>query len=143
CSSHPFVIGLADGKSVKASTVVVASGARYRRPRIPNLRQFEGRGPWYWASPVEARMCRNEDVALIGGGNSAGQAAVFLSGYARKVWMLVRGRSLAESMSQYLIDRIAATPNVELLTCTEIVALSAPPDGQLQRVRWRDNRTGI
>jgi thioredoxin reductase (NADPH) len=143
CSSHPFVIGLAAGKSVKASTVVVASGARYRRPSIPNLQQFEGRGLWYWASPIEARMCRNEEVALIGGGNSAGQAAVFLSGYARRVWMLVRGRSLAESMSQYLIDRIAATPNVELLTCTEIVALSAPPDGQLQRVRWRDNRTGI
>jgi len=121
-SSHPFVIGLSDGQTVKALTVVVASGARYRRPDIPDLDRFEGAGVWYWASPIEARMCRQEEVALVGGGNSAGQAAVFLSSYARKVWMLVRGSSLAESMSQYLIDRIAATPNIELLTCTRIVA---------------------
>jgi thioredoxin reductase (NADPH) len=142
CGAQPFVLGLRSGRSVKASTVVVASGARYRRPNVPNLQQFEGRGVWYWASPIEARMCRKEEVALVGGGNSAGQAAVFLSGYAKKVWMLVRGTSLAESMSQYLIDRIKATPNIELLTCTEIVALSPSAGGELQGVRWRDRRTG-
>jgi thioredoxin reductase (NADPH) len=142
CGAQPFVLGLRGGRSVKASTVVVASGARYRRPNVPNLQQFEGRGVWYWASPIEARMCRKEEVALVGGGNSAGQAAVFLSGYAKKVWMLVRGPSLAETMSQYLIDRIKATPNIALLTCTEIVALSPSPDGELQAVRWRDRRTG-
>ena len=142
CDGHPFAIRLSDGRSVTALSVVIASGARYRRPGIPNLEQFEGRGIWYWASPVEARLCRNEEVALVGGGNSAGQAAVFLSRYAKKVWMLVRGPSLSESMSQYLIDRITATANIELLTCTEIVGLSGKEQGQLEQVRWRNRRTG-
>ncbi|UPJ71292.1 cyclic nucleotide-binding domain-containing thioredoxin-disulfide reductase [Bradyrhizobium sp. 187] len=141
CEHHPFAIELSDGRSVTALSVVIASGARYRRPNISNLEHFEGRGVWYWASPIEARLCRNEEVALVGGGNSAGQAAVFLSRYAKKVWMLVRGPSLSESMSQYLIDRIAATANIELLTCTEIVGLSGKEQGQLDRVRWRDKRT--
>ena len=87
-------------------------------------------------------MCRHQEVALIGGGNSAGQAAVFLSEYAKKVWMLVRGAGLAESMSRYLIDRIAATPNIEVLTHTEVVGLSAEPETGLQGVRWRNNETG-
>jgi thioredoxin reductase (NADPH) len=142
CDSHPFAVGLSNGQTIRASTVVIASGARYRRPAIPNLERFEGRGIWYWASPVEARLCRIEEVVLVGGGNSAGQAAVFLSRYANKVWMLVRGPSLAASMSQYLIDRIGATSNIELLTCTEIVGLSGKKQGQLERVRWRDKRTG-
>jgi thioredoxin reductase (NADPH) len=142
CDSHPFVIWFSDGQTVKASTVVIASGARYRRPDIPNVQQFESRGIWYWASPIEARMCRNEEVALVGGGNSAGQGAVFLSRYAKKVWMLVRGPGLAESMSQYLIERIAATPNIELLTCTEIVELFGNEKGHLERVRWRNKQTG-
>src|SRR5262249_16532700 len=89
------VLQLADGRHVRARAVVVATGARYRRPEIPNLVQFEGRGVSYWASPVEARLCRDEEVALIGGGNSAGQAAVFLSSHARHVSMLVRGPSLS------------------------------------------------
>jgi thioredoxin reductase (NADPH) len=138
CEHYPFAIEFSDGRGVTALSVVIASGARYRRPNIPNLEHFEGRGVWYWASPIEARLCRNEEVALVGGGNSAGQAAVFLSRYAKKVWMLVRGPSLAASMSQYLIDRIAATENIELLTCTEIVGLSGNEQGQLERVRWRD-----
>jgi thioredoxin reductase (NADPH) len=142
CGTWPLGIGLPDGQKVRASTVVIASGARYRRPNIPNLQQFEGRGVWYWASPVEARMCRREEVALIGGGNSAGQAAVFLSEYVSKLWMLVRGPNLAESMSQYLIDRINARPNIELLTYTEVIALNGSSDGALQDVRWRDSRTG-
>jgi thioredoxin reductase (NADPH) len=137
CSRAPLVLELAGGRQVKASTVVVATGARYRRPDIPHLTEFEGRGVWYWASPIEARMCRQEEVAIIGGGNSAGQTAVFLAGTAAKVWMLVRGPSLAENMSRYLIDRIAATANIELLTQTEIVELSGSPLAQLERVRWR------
>ena len=97
------------GDRLKARTVVVASGARYRRPAIPDIARFEGRGVWYWASPIEARLCAGEEVALVGGGNSAGQAALFLSAHVSKVRMMVRGSGLAESMSRYLVDRIAAT----------------------------------
>src|SRR5262249_62175418 len=106
---------------VRSRSVVIATGARYRRPsECSNLMALEGRGVWYWASPVEAKMCAGEEVVLVGGGNSAGQAAVYLSAHASKVWMLVRGPGLAASMSKYLIDRIAATTNVQLLTRTEI-----------------------
>ena len=130
-----------DGQRVRAKAVVVASGARYRRPDIADLADFEGRGVWYWASPIEAKLCRNEEVILVGGGNSAGQAAVFLSGHAGRVRMMVRGEGLAESMSRYLIDRIEAAPNIELMTHTEIVALEGTHAG-LERVRWRDRKTG-
>jgi thioredoxin reductase (NADPH) len=133
---------LSDGRRVKARTVVVATGARYRRLGVPNLGDFEGRGVWYWASPIEARLCRDEEIVLVGGGNSAGQAAVFLRSFAKKIWMLVRGPSLAESMSQYLIDRIKAIDNIEVLTQTEIVALYGSREKQLERVRWRNNVTG-
>jgi thioredoxin reductase (NADPH) len=133
---------LSDGRRVKASTVVVATGARYRRLGVPNLGDFEGRGVWYWASPIEARLCRDEEIVLVGGGNSAGQAAVFLRSFAKKIWMLVRGPSLAESMSQYLIDRIKAIDIIEVLTRTEIVALYGSREKQLERVRWRNNVTG-
>src|ERR1700737_4854590 len=88
------ILELSDGRQVRARAVVVATGAQYRRPEIPNLAQFEGRGVSYWASPIEARLCRDEDVVLLGGGNSAGQAAVFLSSHARHVRMLVRAPSL-------------------------------------------------
>jgi thioredoxin reductase (NADPH) len=138
----PIALRLAGGGCVKASTVVVATGARYRRLDVPNLGDFEGRGVWYWASPIEARLCRNEKIVLVGGGNSAGQAAVFLRSFAAKIWMLVRGPSLAESMSQYLIDRIRAIDNIEVLTHTEIVALYGSREKQLERVRWRNNVTG-
>jgi thioredoxin reductase (NADPH) len=138
----PLALQLGDGRRVKASTVVVATGARYRRLNVPNLRDFEGRGLWYWASPIEARLCRDEEIVLVGGGNSAGQAAVFLRNFAAKIWMLVRGPSLAENMSQYLIDRIKAIDNIEVLTNTEIVALYGTRDKQLERVRWRNNATG-
>ena len=97
---------------------------------------------WYWASPIEARLCRNEEIVLVGGGNSAGQAAVFLRNFAKKIWMLVRGPGLADSMSQYLIDRIRASDNIEVLTHTEIVALYGSREKQLERVRWRNNVTG-
>jgi thioredoxin reductase (NADPH) len=142
CGHTPFSLKLANGKSVKAQAVVVAAGARYRRPAISRLRDFEGRGIWYWASPIEARMCRREEIALVGGGNSAGQAAVFLSGFVAKIYMLVRAESLAASMSRYLIDRIEARTNIELLCQTEIVALTGTPEGRLERVRWRHAPTG-
>jgi len=142
CTGAPLGLQLNDGRTLKSKTVVVAAGARYRRPAIPQLEKFEGRGVWYWASPIEARMCRQEEIALIGGGNSAGQAAVFLSGYAKKIYMLVRGASLHEKMSSYLVDRIEATPNIEVLTQTEMVALSGSPEARLERVRWRHNPTG-
>jgi thioredoxin reductase (NADPH) len=138
----PLALRLDDGRRVKAQTVVVATGARYRRLNIPNLADFEGRGIWYWASPIEARLCRDEVIVLVGGGNSAGQAAVFLRNFAKKIWMLVRGPSLAESMSQYLIDRIRAIDNIEVLTQTEIVALYGSREKQLESVRWRNNVTG-
>src|SRR4029453_16025386 len=127
---------------VRARAVVVATGARYRRPEIPNLAQFEGRGVSYWASPVEARLCRNEDVALLGGGNSAGQAAVFLASHARHVRVLVRGPGLSTTMSRYLVERIAGSPNIEVLGETEVVELRGTPDQGLQDVRWRNRGTG-
>jgi thioredoxin reductase (NADPH) len=136
-----LVLHLGDGRQVRARAVVVATGARYRRPEIPALPQFEGRGVSYWASPAEARLCRGEDVALIGGGNSAGQAAVFLSGLARKVFMLVRGTGLSDTMSRYLIDRISSTSNIAILCDTEVVQLTGAPDQGLQTVRWRHSRT--
>jgi thioredoxin reductase (NADPH) len=138
----PLALRLDDGRRVKASTMVIATGARYRRLDVPNLRDFGGRGVWYWASPIEARLCRNEEIVLVGGGNSAGQAAVFLRNFAKKIWMLVRGPGLADSMSQYLIDRIRASDNIEVLTHTEIVALYGSREKQLERVRWRNNVTG-
>jgi thioredoxin reductase (NADPH) len=136
-----FALSLDGGDELRSRAVVVASGARYRRPKIENLAKFEGRGVWYWASPVEARLCADQEVALVGGGNSAGQAAVFLSGHARKVLMIIRGGGLAASMSRYLIERIEATPNIELMFNAEVVALSGD-DRSLERVRWRSRLSG-
>jgi thioredoxin reductase (NADPH) len=138
----PAALRLNDGRRVRATTMVIATGARYRRLDVPNLRDFEGRGVWYWASPIEARLCRNEEIVLVGGGNSAGQAAVFLHSFAAKIWMLVRGLTLAENMSRYLIDRIEAIDNIEVSTRTEIVALYGTREKQLERVRWRNDATG-
>jgi thioredoxin reductase (NADPH) len=135
-------ITLADGTQLRARTVVAASGARYRQPAVPRLRDFEGRGVWYWASAVEARLCAQSEVALVGGGNSAGQAAVFLAAHASRVSLLVRGPGLAASMSRYLIDRIDATPNIELLPDTELATLHGEPDAGLQAVSWRNRRSG-
>jgi thioredoxin reductase (NADPH) len=139
-SQEPCVLDIAGGGCIKASAVVLACGARYRKLDVSNLGDYEGRGVWYWASPVEARLCRRENVVLVGGGNSAGQAAVFLHDYAAKVWLLVRGPSLSDNMSQYLVDRISATANIEVLTNTEVVALSG--DRQLERIRWRNRLSG-
>jgi thioredoxin reductase (NADPH) len=136
-AGDPMALFLGEGRPAHARTVVIATGARYRRPDCPNLQQMEGRGVWYWASPVEAKMCAGEEVVVVGGGNSAGQAAVFLSGHASKVWMLVRGPALAASMSAYLIARIAATGNIEVLTNTEIAGLEGGPESGVVAVRWR------
>jgi thioredoxin reductase (NADPH) len=121
--------------------VVIASGAHYRRPAVPGLSEFEGKGVWYWASALEAKMCVRDELVLVGGGNSAGQAAVFLSQYASRIFMLIRGPSLAATMSRYLIDRIEATPNIELLAGTELQHLHGDGEG-LSAVSWRNNRTG-
>jgi thioredoxin reductase (NADPH) len=139
CSRTDGAFGLATdcGKNMRAKSVVVASGARYRRPEIANLETFEGRGVWYWASPIEAKLCTGQDVVLVGGGNSAGQAAVFLSSHARKVYMVIRGGGLGASMSRYLIERIEATDNIELMFNAEVVGLESDDDAALARVHWR------
>lgn len=142
-NDHQLTIRLIDGRALRARTVVIASGARYRRPAVPRLAEFEGRGIWYWVSALEATMCAGEEVALVGGGNSAGQAAVFLAAHAKKVHMLIRGEGLAASMSRYLIDRIGATPSIELHTNTELAQLHGDEEGRLIAFTCRDKRTGI
>jgi thioredoxin reductase (NADPH) len=132
-----FGLTLENGDVVRARSVVVASGARYRRPVIERLADFDGRGVWYWASPVEARLCTRQEVVLVGGGNSAGQAAVFLSGHASKVQMVIRGGGLAASMSRYLIERIEASANIELIFNAEVTGLEGTKEGSLEGVRWR------
>jgi thioredoxin reductase (NADPH) len=114
-----FLLTLLDGQRISARTVVVASGAAYRRPSAPGFERFEGRGTYYWASTIEARLVKGQDIVLMGGGNSAGQAVVFLANFARSIRVLIRGRDLCASMSKYLIDRIGSLPNVTLCTgCT-------------------------
>ncbi|HET9597949.1 MAG TPA: FAD-dependent oxidoreductase [Anaeromyxobacteraceae bacterium] len=132
-----FRVALANGERVLARAVIIASGARYRRLAVPDLAAFEGTGVHYWASPLEAGLCAAQEVALVGAGNSAGQAAVYLSTVAAKVWMLVRGPGLGATMSRYLVDRIAALRNVEVRLRTEVVALEGRR-GALEAVRWRD-----
>ena len=111
---QPMRLSLEEGRSLRARTVVIATGARYRKPAVANLAEFEGRGIWYWASPIEARICHRQRVALVGAGNSAGQAAVFLSPRVDRVVLLARGRSLEASMSKYLVDRIMASRNIDI-----------------------------
>ncbi len=138
----PFALDLEDGGTLRARTVVVASGARYRRPAIPNISDFEGNGVFYWASPIEARLCAGAEVALVGGGNSAGQAAVYLSGHAARVHVLIRGDDLGKSMSRYLVDRIAAAPNIEVHHQTEVTALEGSAEAGLERLIWTRRDTG-
>lgn len=136
-----FLLMLGTGDVVSARSVVIASGAEYRRLPLPNVADFEGTSVHYWASPLEARLCAAQEVALVGAGNSAGQAAVYLSAHASKVWMIVRGRSLGTTMSRYLCDRIAAQPNIEVLLETDVVDLQGE-NGALRSVSWQDRRTG-
>ncbi len=134
----PLVLSLSNGATVQARCVVVASGARYRRPAIGNIEMFEGNGVSYWASPIEARLCKDEEIALVGAGNSAGQAVVFLASFVKKLHLVVRGASLAASMSRYLIDRIEGLSNVELHLQTEVVALEGDADDGLKAATFRN-----
>jgi thioredoxin reductase (NADPH) len=130
------VLRLSNGETVKARSIVIASGARYRRLAVEELESFEGSSVHYWASPIEAKLCAAQEVALVGGGNSAGQAVVYLASQAAKVWMLVRGQDLASNMSQYLVDRIEGLPNVEVLTQTTVTGLEGT-DGILRAIHCR------
>jgi thioredoxin reductase (NADPH) len=136
-----FVLHLKSGGSVQARAIVIASGAEYRRLDVANLGAYEGAHVHYWASALETKLCAGQEVVLVGAGNSAGQAAVFLATSASKVWMIVRGKSLDATMSRYLCDRIAAQENIEVLTGTEITALEGR-EGALERVRWRSRGSG-
>jgi thioredoxin reductase (NADPH) len=137
-----FALALDDGEQLRARSIVVASGARYRRPDMARLADFEGRGVWYWASPIEARLCKEQEVVLVGAGNSAGQAAVFLAAHAARVHMVIRGGGLGASMSRYLIERIEATPNIELVFNTEVVGLDGHAESGLTGIRMRSRLSG-
>ena len=146
CERKPYAIEVDNGPRVPARTVIIATGAEYRRLAIENLQRFEGAGVYYGATFIEAQVCRGEEVIVVGGGNSAGQAAVYLSQTAKKVHMFVRADGLAASMSRYLIRRIERTPSIELRTQVEIAGLEGGvvPDGEdhLQRVLVRDRISG-
>jgi thioredoxin reductase (NADPH) len=135
CGDRRLRVACADGGTVQANAVVVATGAAYRKLTVPELGRFEGNGVYYGATHLEAQLCDGEEVAVVGGGNSAGQAAVFLSGIAQHVHLLVRGAGLADSMSRYLIQRIDESPAITLRPHTQIEALEG--DGRLQRVWWK------
>src|SRR5450432_1534885 len=140
CDRRPYCLHLADGQVLRTRSVVIASGVRYRRPELPSLARFEGAGVFYSATHLEAQLCRGEEVAIVGGANSAGQAAVFLATIAKQVTMLVRGPGLAASMSRYLIQRIEDAANVTVLARTQIDALEG--DDGLQRLGWRHLDSG-
>src|SRR5438093_176565 len=140
CDRKPYAIEMDGDTRVPARTIIIATGAEYRVPTIQNLSEFKGVGVYYGATFMEAQLCRGEEVVVMGGGNSAGQAAVFLAQTAKRVHMLVRGSGLAESMSRYLIRRIEQNPAIVLRTNTEIVALEG--SNHLERVRWRNDQTG-
>ena len=136
-----FQLGLANDERVSARAVVIASGAKYRRLEVANLGAFEGSGVHYWASPLEGKLCAGQEVALVGAGNSAGQAAVYLASQVAKVWLLVRGPSLEANMSRYLVERITGLPNVEVLAQTGVCALEGE-GGIMNAIRWRNLPSG-
>jgi thioredoxin reductase (NADPH) len=140
CHRKPYNVKMEADQLIPARTVIIASGAQYRKPSLENLPAFEGVGVYYSATFMEAQLCAGEEVIVVGGGNSAGQAAVFLAQSARRVSIFVRSSGLADSMSRYLIRRIEDTPAITLKTCTEIVGLEGTD--HLERVRVRDNKTG-
>jgi len=141
CDRKPYIVELEDGTRIPARTVVIATGAKYRRLPIDNLARFEGAGVYYGATFVEAQLCDGQEVIVVGGGNSAGQAAVFLAQNAKHVYMLVRGSGLTDTMSKYLIRRIEQTANIALLTETGITSVEGGE--HLESVTWRNNRTGV
>ena len=139
CDRRPYTIKADNGQLVPARAIVIATGARYRRLELENLSRFEGAGVYYGATHIEAQLCGDEAVVVVGGGNSAGQAAVFLAQSIKRVYLLVRRSSLAETMSRYLILRIEENPAITLLTNTEVIALDG--SDSLERVEWRNNKT--
>jgi thioredoxin reductase (NADPH) len=140
CDRKPYTIEMDDGSQVQARSVIIATGAAYRKIELENLSQFEGAGVYYGATFIEAQLCRGEEIVVVGGGNSAGQAAVFLAGTVKRVHVLIRSDGLAETMSRYLIRRIEDHPAIELRTHTEIIALEG--SDRLERISWRDNQSG-
>src|SRR6202795_2333579 len=140
CQRRPYELVMDDGTVFFARTIVVATGASYNKPTTVTLDRFAGRGIHYGATHLEAQLCEDQEVIVVGGGNSAGQAAVFLSQTARKVFMLVRGADLAESMSRYLIQRISGNPSIELLCNSELCRLDGEKD--LEEVSWVNKQTG-
>lgn len=140
CRQRPYAIELDDGSQVLARTVIIATGAQYRKPSLPGLAQFEGAGVYYAATYMEEQLCARDEIIIIGGGNSAGQAAVFLSQSASRVYLMVRSGGLAESMSRYLIRRIEESHNIVLLTQTEVVAVTG--GDHLETVSWKNMRSG-
>ncbi len=140
CEQQPYTVEMQDGARVAARAVILATGAQYRKPAVANVTQFEGAGVYYAATPMEAQLCVGEEAIVVGGGNSAGQAAVFLAQTAKRVHILVRGDGLQDTMSRYLVRRIDEHAAIDVRTNTEITALEG--NGRLERVRWRDNRSG-
>ena len=140
CGRRPYKVVLDDGAQLEARSIVIATGAQYNKPKIPNLARFEGQGVYYGATFMESQLCGDDDVIVVGGGNSAGQAAVYMSQTPRRVHMLVRSGQLSDTMSRYLIQRIEQNPAIEIHYRTEIVALEG--DAHLERVTWRNNQTG-
>ena len=136
-----FVLKLSNNERVSARSVVIASGARYRQLAVDGLASFEAASVHYWASPLEGKLCAGQEVALVGAGNSAGQAVVYLASQVAKVWLLVRGRDLASSMSRYLVDRITGLSNVEVLTQTTVTGVEGR-DAMLEAIRWRAGSSG-
>jgi thioredoxin reductase (NADPH) len=141
-TGSPFVLELFNDERPRARSVVIASGARYRRLACTELDAFEGASVHYWASPLEAKLCAGQEVALVGGGNSAGQAVVYLADHVSKVWLLLRGTDLGASMSRYLVDRIAGLPNVEVVTRSQVSGLEGR-DGVLEAIRWRNGAAEV
>lgn len=138
CTRKAYTIEIDNGPRVPARTVIIATGAEYRKLPLENLAQFEGTGVYYGATFIESQLCEGEEVVVVGGGNSAGQAAVFLAQTARKVYVLVRSRGLASTMSRYLIRRIEESPAIELRACTELITLEG--NEHLERVSWQKDR---
>ena len=144
CDQTPYQLSLENGGILQARSIIIAAGAQYNTPNIPNLKQFEGKGIYYAATFMESQLCGDDEVIVIGGANSAGQAAVFLAETARRVYMLVRGKTLSETMSRYLVQRITENPAIGFHFETELVALEgdSSPNPGLERVTWLDRSTG-
>ena len=140
CGRRPYKVVLDGGAQLAARSIVIATGAQYNKPKIPNLARFEGQGVYYGATFMESQLCGDDDIIVVGGGNSAGQAAVYMSQALRRVHMLVRSGQLSDTMSRYLIQRIEQNPAIEIHYRTEIVALEG--DAHLERITWRNNQTG-